>query len=247
MNGAASSISNERSRRQPSLQSTRSLATATDNPFVDPSHQNPFEDIHYSMAANNDPAGQWIPSQFPNASPLDPSIIIVNTALQTKPRTLRKIGGVGGDVADMLANLDVSLKVGKFDRAAALLNRLSQFYPPGSPQYLDLHNKYLEAMVSHMIVTRQTELTWPLQKWFEVRMPQTSVRPNATTYAVMMRMALRMLHGSRRDRTVRRYWELAKNDGVEEDVLALPVLSELELGELSEVSEVALFSTSPCD
>ncbi|KAL1969645.1 hypothetical protein VTN77DRAFT_8198 [Rasamsonia byssochlamydoides] len=233
MSGAAPSTSNERGHRRPSLQSTRSLATAADNSVIDHGHQSSFEDINYPISANKDPSTQWI---LPwHTSPWDPSITIEENALQTKPKILRRINGIGGDASEMLANLDVSLKVGKFERAGSLLSRLSQFFPPGSPQYLDLHNRYLEAMVQHMIVTRQTELTWPLQKWFEVRMPQSSVKPNATTYAIMMRMALRMLHGSRRDRTVRRYWEMAKNDKVEEEVLALPILSELDLGELSEI------------
>jgi DNA-directed RNA polymerase, mitochondrial len=155
--------------------------------------------------------------------------------LQTKPRAFRKINGIGGDATEMLANLDASMRVGRFDRAASLLRRLAEFYPFHSPEYLELNNRYLQAMVSHMIVTRQNELVWALQKWFEVDMPRGGVRPNATTYAVMIRMALRMLHGTKRDRTVRRYWEMAKSTGVEE-VLALPILSELELGELSKVS-----------
>jgi len=76
----------------------------------------------------------------------------------------------------------------------------------------------------------------PMQRWFELDMPNGKVQPDAKTYAIMIRMALRMLHGSKRDRSVRRYWEFAKRDGVEDQVLAVPILSELELGELSEVS-----------
>lgn len=90
-------------------------------------------------------------------------------------------------------------------------------------------------MVSHMIITRQPEMVRPLQKWFELDMPGGGVKPDATTFAIMIRMALRMLHGPTRDRAVRRYWHLAKTDGLHEDLLGLEVLSDLELGELSKV------------
>lgn len=138
-----------------------------------------------------------------------------------------------------MANLDVSLKIGRFDRATALIYRLGQFFPTGSPEYLDIHNRYLQAVISHMIFTRQNDMVLPVQRWFEVDMPKGGVTPDATTYASMIRMSLRMLHGPKRDRTVRRYWEMAKNAVIEEEVLAVPVLSELELGELSEVNSIA--------
>lgn len=189
------------------------------------------------MGANYEQSSQWSSGSFADPDPdFDTSsLIIIDSLLMTKPKVLRKLKGIGGDVDEMMANLDISLKVGRFDRAAALIQRLGKFYPFGSPEYLDLHNRYLQAMVSHMIMTRQDSMVQPLQRWFEIDMPQGGVKPDATTYAIMIRMALRMLHGSKRDRTVRRYWEKAKQAEIEEEVLALPILSELELGELSEV------------
>lgn len=164
------------------------------------------------------------------------SLVILDEAPQTRPKVFRKIKGIGGDEDEMLANFHMSIKVGRFDRAAALLNRLRFFYAVGSPEYLALHNIYLKDMVSHMIITRQYQMALPLQKWFEVDMPAGGVRPDATTYAVMIRMALRMLHGSKRDRSVRRYWELAKRADLQEELLTVEVLSDLDLGELSRVS-----------
>lgn len=164
------------------------------------------------------------------------SLVILDDAPQTQPKVFRKIKGVGGDEDEMLANFNMSIKVGRFDRAAALLNRLRFFYAVGSPEYLALHNIYLKGMVSHMIITRQYLLALPLQKWFEVDMPAGGVEPDATTYAVMIRMALRILHGSKRDRSVRRYWELAKRANLHEELLTVEVLNDLDLGELSKVS-----------
>lgn len=177
-----------------------------------------------------------LPNQF------DPSsLIIMDDFLQTRPRTLRRIKGIGGDEEEMMANLDISLKVGRFDRAATLINRMGHYFPSDSPEYLDLHNRYLKGMVSHMIVTREQNMILPLQRWFEQDMPSRGVKGDATTFAIMIRMALRMFHGSKRDRAVRRYWGMATNANVQDEILVQEVLSDLEIGELSEVSYLLRF------
>lgn len=189
------------------------------------------------------PPGITRPSPFQMPDSFDTSsLIVLNEIPQTQPKILRKIRGIGGDEDEMMANFDMSLRVGRFDRAAALISRLKVYYPVDSAEFLALHNKYLKAMVSHMIVTRQDEMVLPLQKWFEVDMPSGGVRPDATTFAVMVRMSLRMLHGSKRERSVRRYWGLAKQADLHEDLLASEVLTDLDLGELSKVS----ITNSPC-
>lgn len=224
--------------RQPSFQLSRNLATTTDQSTIEQGGSYvPFEDSSYSAGTDYSSSNKWA-SLFPSPpSDFDPSsLVIVDDFLQTRPKIIRKFSSLSANEDEMLANLDVSLKVGQFTRAASLVARLGAFYPIGSPEYLALNNRYLEAMVSNMILTRHYELIWPLQKWFEVDMPSADVKPDATTYAIMIKMAIRMLHGPKRDRTVRRYWQLAKDQDAEEELLAVPVLSELELGELSEVS-----------
>ena len=134
-----------------------------------------------------------------------------------------------------MANLDISLTVGRFDRAASLINRLGRFHPIGSPEYLALHNRLLEAVVSHMTMTRQHDLVSSLERWFNFDMPNGGVQPDFNTLAIMLRMTLRMVHGPRKDREVRKYWDLVKQQGVEEEVLVHRSLGELELRELSEV------------
>ncbi|OJJ51137.1 hypothetical protein ASPZODRAFT_55285 [Penicilliopsis zonata CBS 506.65] len=232
-------------RRRASFQSHRTLATATDaspvglgsyDPFTTTSTTSP-SDINYESYEQSRP---WGPLSEIRDNDPNSSLVILDDFLQTTPKILRKINGIGGDEDEMLANFDVSIKVGRFDRAVSLIQRLGQFFPADSPQYLALHNRYLAAMVTHMIVMRQTHLVLPLQKFFEVDMPNGGVIPDATTLAIMIRMGLRMLHGSKRDRTVRRYWEVAKKQDIEDLVLAAPVLSELELGEISEICSADL-------
>jgi DNA-directed RNA polymerase len=156
--------------------------------------------------------------------------------LLTKPKILRRVNGIGGDHDEMLANLELSMKLGDFARASNLINRLrDEFHPVGSKAYLDYHNKLLQSMVSHAIQKRDLDLARQAQRWFEVDMPYGGVEADPTTFATMIRMALRLFYGPKRDRAVRRYWGLAKGKECEELVLSVPVLSEVELGELSEV------------
>lgn len=139
---------------------------------------------------------------------------------------------------EMETDLEVSLSIGMFDRAAAVVQRLSPSFKTDPERFLELHNKFLRSVVSHVVVSRNTDMVWPLQKWFEVDMQHGGVKPDATSYALMIKMALRLLHGSRRDRTVRRYWSCAKEGEIEEEVLGVPILSEMELGEISEVCSI---------
>ncbi|KAJ5811691.1 mitochondrial DNA-directed RNA polymerase [Penicillium riverlandense] len=221
--------------RRPSFQSSRNLATATDQSAIG---QASIDNHPFSSPSDYDKIKQWADTmlQMPTDE-FDPSsLIILDDYLQTRPKTVRKIQGIGGDQREMIANMDVSLKVGRFDRAAALIARVRHYFPLGSPEYLALHNRYMNAMVSHMIVTRQQQMILQLQRWFEIEMPNEGVRPDATTYSIMIRMALRMLYGSKRDRTVRRYWQLAKKAGIdEEEIAGVEILSDLEFGELFEI------------
>ncbi|OQD76628.1 hypothetical protein PENDEC_c004G05968 [Penicillium decumbens] len=221
-------------RRRPSFQSQRSLATATDQSVLDQGSYMPMDDTPYSLSA--DQSRHFDKSVFGMTSPFDSSsLVILDETPQSQPKIHRKVRGIGGDQEEMMANFDMSIKVGRFDRAAALLSRLGSNYSVGSPEYLALHNRYLKEMVSHMIITRQEYMVLPLQKWFEVDMPAAGVLANAETFAIMIRMALRMFHGAKRDRAVRRYWGLAKKVDLHEDLLAVEVLTDLDLGELSKI------------
>jgi DNA-directed RNA polymerase len=225
---------NRHRHRRPSFQSQRNLATAADQSALDQGSYMPMDDTPYSLSM--DRSSHFDRSAFGMTNPFDSSsLVILDETPQSQPKIHRKVRGIGGDQEEMMANFDMSMKVGRFDRAAALLSRLGTSYPVGSPEYLSFHNRYLKEMVSHMIITRQDHMVLPLQKWFEVDMPASGVLADAETFAIMIRMALRMFHGAKRDRAVRRYWELAKKVDLHEDLLAVEVLTDLDLGELSKV------------
>ena len=178
LTNAPITISQERSRLQ-SLQSNRNLATAADQSVLE---QGPYSESQYDGMASLFPSFQ---------RDFDPSsLIIVDEALQTQPRTTKFHRGIGGDMDEMKININLSLQCHQFDRAATLINRLVEYYNVGSSEFRDIHNRFLHAMVSHMIITRRQNMILPWQRWFEVEMPGAKVHANASTYAVMLRMAL---------------------------------------------------------
>ncbi|KAK2763279.1 DNA-directed RNA polymerase [Arachnomyces sp. PD_36] len=238
---ASATLAAEQQRRTPrrftalQQQSSRNLATAAEQYEPHGSSHIPFEQ---PMGLYNPLTGQaTTPQPPPQGLPdFDPSsLIIIDHSLMTRPKTYKRSGGVGGDELEMESDLDMSLSIGRFDRAMQLLKRLGPKNREDPERSLELHNKFLRAAVSHAITHRSTNMVWPIQKWFEVDMQHNCAHVDAVSYALMIRMTLRLLHGSRRDRTVRRYWSLAKDKEIEEDVLGVPILSELELGELSEI------------
>ncbi|RDW74493.1 DNA-directed RNA polymerase [Aspergillus mulundensis] len=254
-NSTSSNSSSETRPRRPSLQSSRSLATAADPQALEQlSHSENFNQASYSAhrvkTIEWDPALKWnrdFPSIFGDDAS---SLVIVDEFLMTAPKVFKKVKGVGGDHDEMITNLGISIKVGQFHRACNLINRLREFYPVGSKDYLNMHNQLLKAMVAHGIQIGDQGLARQMQRWFEVDMPYGGVVADATTIAIMIRMALRLFYGSKRDRAVRRYWQVAKDKQCEEAVLAVDVLTERELGELSEVcssdlQRVAIESMEP--
>lgn len=206
--------------RNPSPQSERHLATAADHSSIDGHSPETYDHFVH------------MPYESFDAS----SLIILDSTPQSQSKIFRRRHGVGGDEMEMKANLELSLKIGEFERASALITRLGHYHPPGSDEYLVIHNRFMRHMVAHMILHREQDMILPLQKWFEVDMPAGGVTPDASSFAIMIRMALRMLHGSKRDRTVRRYWELAQNAGLEEELVGIEVLEDSDVGELSKVS-----------
>ncbi|CAG8922497.1 unnamed protein product [Penicillium salamii] len=205
--------------RKPTLQSERHLATAADPSSIDAQPVDSYDQFMQSPFQGRDLS----------------SLVIIDSTPQSHSKIFRRRHGLGGDETEMMANLDMSLRIGQFDRASGLISRLGHYHPPGSPEYLALNNRFLNSMVKHMIRTRDQSMVLPVQKWFEVDMRFCDITPDATTFACLLSMALRMLHGPQRERTVRRYWELAQNAGVEEEVVGLEILEDSDVGELSKI------------
>uniref|UniRef100_A0A093USB6 DNA-directed RNA polymerase n=1 Tax=Talaromyces marneffei PM1 TaxID=1077442 RepID=A0A093USB6_TALMA len=211
-------------RRSSFSQSRRYLATATDG---------------VPLSSSASPTPSWLSPLLGQTLYSEPAIMIQESQLITTP-TLKRVRGIGGSLEEMMARFHVLLQTREIEKAAQVLDRMSAAFAHGDLRFLDLHNQYIEAVVGDMIENKRTGDTLKkalsLQTWFEVKLPQGFLKPNARTMAIMLRMTLRLFHGSRRDRTVRRYWNMVKQNKFEVEVLSMPdLLTERDLGEISQL------------
>lgn len=156
-------------------------------------------------------------------------------AFEAEAQHVRRFNGMGGYQDEMISNLDACLSSGMFERAESLFARLVPMYPRDSPELNELYRRCLERMVSYMLYYRQHTLIPYIQRWFEHKEAQ-GMMPNASSYALMLKMSLQMLTGFRRERTARRYWDRAKDAELDEQTLASGILTSSDLVLLTEVN-----------
>lgn len=232
--------SSQKSRgRHPLPQPVRYLATAAAEQYA-PEDYIPFE-LPASSSSSTPSTGQrhWTNSHKSDLPNFDlSSIITFRDSVEDLPRRGRRTDGIAGDTAEMHATLHACLQLSRFERAAALLKRFRVFYPHDAPELLDAHNHYLRAIVTDAIMNRKEEMLVNIQHWFEVGMRKVGIEADGTSYALMIKSSLHLLHGSKRDRTIRRYWDLAKRADVHLELIRGPILTDWELGKLTEVNSL---------
>jgi DNA-directed RNA polymerase, mitochondrial len=143
---------------------------------------------------------------------------------------------IRGNAQEVKTTMEACLQVHRFDRAIALLRQLQIVVHPKSSYLREAFNDCLHAMIMDMIVNNNKQNVELINQWLEVDMHNAGVEPDARTYALKVKVALATMTGSKRDRSVKRYWELARESDSENEVASLrDILSEQDLGKLSEI------------
>ena len=130
-----------------------------------------------------------------------------------QPKTFRVKGSVVGDLNEIHQNLHACLQVGRLERAAALVRRLSQIYNPDAAGLLAAHSDYVREVTNKIVQTQDQRLLKDLQRWFEVDIKRVGIIPNAELYAQMIRASSQSSDASR-ERAMRRYQNMADEAGV---------------------------------
>ncbi|KAL9625519.1 MAG: hypothetical protein Q9160_000229 [Pyrenula sp. 1 TL-2023] len=180
--------------------------------------------------------------------PTSPVILEANDARASGERLLSRrrssIAGepeIGGNRYELQATYDACLQVGQFSRARALAHRLGELYPPNSPALVAIFNQYLRRVTSDLTLGQRTDGVESVEGWIENDMKKAGVRADPMTYALTIKAALHRLSGSRRDRTVRRYWNMVKELELESEVAGLHnILTDYDLGTISEICPMEL-------
>ncbi|KAJ9644611.1 DNA-directed RNA polymerase [Coniosporium tulheliwenetii] len=188
---------------------TRSLATAAD--FVHSQQDSiPFEGVHLLNQSQPWSTSRATPSLSELRSWTSSDIVVFQSAATVPPPTIATKLGIGGDPTELYQNLHASLRVGRIERAAALVRRLAEIYTPHATELLEAHNFFLEGMAEAAEHQRPGATLQAMQKWFEVEMRAKEVIPDARTYVTMIRATVAHMEGSKQARTLRRYMHLAE-------------------------------------
>lgn len=145
---------------------------------------------------------------------------------------------IGGNRSEIQSTFEACLQVRQFRRGRSLANRLAKLYAPNSPEIATVFNRYLRALTADLTSKQRSENMDLINACVEVDMKKAKVEASSHTYALMIKAALYGLQGSKRDRTVRRYWNIVKESELEGEVAGLPnILTDYDLGTISEVRQ----------
>jgi len=160
------------------------------------------------------------------------------TALPAERIDTNRVAGIDirGNVNEVEATLDACLQVHRWDRAFALLSQLGLLYENHLSKLRQAYNRVLASMADDLLRNRNRQNEDRINNWVEVEMRKAGLEPDAQTFALKIKVALESLMGSKRDRTVRRYWEMARRHGLDNEVASLRgILDERDLGKLSQI------------
>ncbi|PSN62296.1 mitochondrial DNA-directed RNA polymeras-like protein [Corynespora cassiicola Philippines] len=185
---------------------TRSLATQADVQSTDGSMS--FNGIVQNW-------GSRVPTpRMAKLDSWDPSNpLVINATLALAAPSTPKRAGIGGDPIELHQNLYACLRVGRMDRAMAIISRLSSLYSPSAPELVDAHNIYLQTMLDQAQESPAAVSLDTIDGWYQANMVQKAVEPSAQTFVTLLRAAMTLPCAGDRDDAVRKYLVLASEYG----------------------------------
>ncbi|GAB7361731.1 hypothetical protein MBLNU230_g1778t1 [Neophaeotheca triangularis] len=224
-NPTLSTSPNNRPRKPSDLSRTaeRRIATAADQQTT--SAEGSYTPPNYNSGEGALGSYQHVPwDTRPRPSPLqarasylrpyrDP--IIVNSTIQSSGALIKVQQGVHGTISDLLQHLNTSLRVGRLERAEAIIQRLADQCSPDSPEIVHAHNAFLgeslRTLATHPDGSEEArDVFAQMSRWFDSEVRGKTVEPDTNMLVVMIRGAIRALDGKPRDQIVRRFVEIAR-------------------------------------
>ncbi|KAF1972177.1 DNA-directed RNA polymerase mitochondrial precursor [Bimuria novae-zelandiae CBS 107.79] len=180
---------------------TRSLATQAD---VQPSHMPSFDGMIQPWGSRS-----LQQPQLSRLKPWDPSApLVLRDPMDPPTATVRF--GIGGDPIELYQNLHACLRVGRMDRATAIIQRLTAMYSPTASEVVEAHNAYLQTMSELAQHDPEAYSMATIEEWYDEHMVRKAIEPNAGTFIILLRSSMTLLEGSARHRSLRKYLAMAQ-------------------------------------
>ncbi|KAM0253351.1 hypothetical protein ACHAQJ_007302 [Trichoderma viride] len=218
----------------------RTLATAVDDYKLE------------GMPYNHLPSPSIPPFQAP-ASPFElhtfnpSSPLTIPEPGPPKPPSKMNTYGIPGEPEDMLMVFDACIKVGKLERAALVLKRLSTTGAASDEERIILNNKYLRASLNQMRTNPDRSQAEQLHKWYELQIRSKCLPHTAETIACMLKASLLSERGARLERLVKRYMGMAPDEAGLRVLSMDEILSDQDLAVITEICPTYNFAADEGD
>lgn len=136
----------------------------------------------------------------------------------------------------MLSVFDACIEVGKFDRAALVLQRLQGTQLLAPEALVELHNCFLHGRIFEIQSKPSLDGAEDVHKWFEKRIRNVSLPHTPETIAFMLKASLLTARGSRLERLVERYMAMLPEETALESLFMTEVLDARDLATLAEIA-----------
>ncbi|KAJ4265063.1 DNA-directed RNA polymerase [Fusarium torreyae] len=218
----------------------RSLATAVD----DFKFGSSYSDLQNQFAGSGFQPFQAPPSSYAEMGAFDPTSSILTIPEPKAPRPYGKINnkGVPGEVEEMVPVFDACIRVGKLDRAALVLKRLNAAGIVPGEERIMLHNQYLRASLNQLRMSPDRKQAEQLHKWYELQIRNQDMPQTAETIACMLKASLLSERGTRLERLVNRYMNMAPGEAGLRVLSMADILSDQDLGVITEICPTYSFA-----
>ena len=219
---------------------SRELASAATDSFY------PVDDQYVPFNASYDPPDS-VSNLFTNPPLYDSSNLLhLENSLPIEQKRLQRgaKSEVGGVASEIEATFQACLHVGRFDRAEGLVRRLAQVYESTSEELTLVNHQYVRNLLRSIEFGRKREDYNRLTNWIDKEMKKLDIPKDGLMYASLLRSAFLMLEDTQRVKAVKKYWKAVQNQQLEAQVIAVSVLTDADLGMLSEIcpSELQSFA-----
>ncbi|KAI1103100.1 DNA/RNA polymerase [Jackrogersella minutella] len=214
----------------------RSLATAIGDPIRQ-------DDIPFEHMPSHMPNSFMQPLPHPrlyDIRPFDSSSLLQIKALDDAPPRMRmNVNGIPGGVDEMMSVFDACIQVGKLDRAALVLSRLSDAAVLSPHEMVALHNQYLRAYLNRAFEQPDVEWARSIHKWYELHIRGKDLPQTSETIACMLKVSLLSARGVRLERLVTRYLDMMPGDAMYQVLSEMDILSQQDFGTIASIYQPA--------
>lgn len=215
----------------------RSLATAVDDLKL--------ETLPYSGLASPT-LPPFRPPRSYDLRAFDPTLpLTIPEPVPPGPPTRTNVYGVPGEVEDMLSVFEACLRVGKVDRAALVLRRLSNVGTLSVQDQSRLIDQYLQASLKQICSSHDKKRAEDLHRWYELQIRSQGLPHTVVAIACMLKASLLSERGPRLHRLVKRYMSMAPEEAGLRVLSMAEILSDTDLAVITFICPTYNFSSQP--